>query len=380
MGKAEGRRLPLLGALSKGRGAGDVWFLAGVVSLAALGVLFVYSASFYSAEVQYGDKFYFLKKQLLGFILGLAAMLLLSRLDFSRWKRAGLPALLIALALLAAVLIPGVGQTHYGATRWIGVGPVSVQPSELTKFAFVLFAAGYFAKDPSRPRSFKGILPVLGAGIAVCALILLEPNLSVTMVMAALLFGMLFLAGTPLKTLALLLLPVLLALPVLILMEPYRLRRLTAFLDPWSSPQDEGYQLIQSLYALANGNLFGVGLFNSRQKFRFLPFAESDFILAVIAEETGFFGVLCLFALIGFVVFRGFRIAARANTYFEFLLVSGVMFAFAVQAALNALVVSGCVPPTGLPLPLISAGNTSLIVTMAGMGAVWGVSRRGRPS
>ena len=380
MGKAEGRRLPLLGALSKGRGAGDVWFLAGVVSLAALGVLFVYSASFYSAEVQYGDKFYFLKKQLLGFILGLAAMLLLSRLDFSRWKRAGLPALLIALALLAAVLIPGVGQTHYGATRWIGVGPVSVQPSELTKFAFVLFAAGYFAKDPSRPRSFKGILPVLGAGIAVCALILLEPNLSVTMVMAALLFGMLFLAGTPLKTLALLLLPVLLALPVLILMEPYRLRRFTAFLDPWSSPQDEGYQLIQSLYALANGNLFGVGLFNSRQKFRFLPFAESDFILAVIAEETGFFGVLCLFALIGFVVFRGFRIAARANTYFEFLLVSGVMFAFAVQAALNTLVVSGCVPPTGLPLPLISAGNTSLIVTMAGMGAVWGVSRRGRPS
>ena len=380
MGKAEGRRLPLIGALSKGRGAGDVWFLAGVVSLAALGVLFVYSASFYSAEVQYGDKFYFLKKQLLGFILGLAAMLLLSRLDFSRWKRPGLPALLIALVLLAAVLIPGVGQTHYGATRWIGVGPVSVQPSELTKFAFVLFAAGYFAKDPSRPRSFKGILPVLGAGIAVCALILLEPNLSVTMVMAALLFGMLFLAGTPLKTLALLLLPVLLALPVLILAEPYRLRRLTAFLDPWSSPQDEGYQLIQSLYALANGNLFGVGLFNSRQKFRFLPFAESDFILAVIAEETGFFGVLCLFALIGFVVFRGFRIAARANTYFEFLLVSGVMFAFAVQAALNALVVSGCVPPTGLPLPLISAGNTSLIVTMAGMGAVWGVSRRGRPS
>ena len=380
MGKAEGRRLPLLGALSKGRGAGDVWFLAGVVSLAALGVLFVYSASFYSAEVQYGDKFYFLKKQLLGFILGLAAMLLLSRLDFSRWKRPGLPALLIALVLLAAVLIPGVGQTHYGATRWIGVGPVSVQPSELTKFAFVLFAAGYFAKDPSRPRSFKGILPVLGAGIAVCALILLEPNLSVTMVMAALLFGMLFLAGTPLKTLALLLLPVLLALPVLILAEPYRLRRLTAFLDPWSSPQDEGYQLIQSLYALANGNLFGVGLFNSRQKFRFLPFAESDFILAVIAEETGFFGVLCLFALIGFVVWRGFRIAARANTYFEFLLVSGVMFAFAVQAALNALVVSGCVPPTGLPLPLISAGNTSLIVTMAGMGAVWGVSRRGRPS
>ena len=380
MGKPEALKLPLLRAFQKDRGAGDFLFLAGVVTIAALGVLFVYSASFYTAEVQYGDKFYFLKKQLVGFVLGLVAMLLLSRLDVTRWKKAGLPVLLISLVLLAAVFIPGLGQTHYGATRWIGVGPVTVQPSELAKFAFVLFTAGYFAKDPARPRSLKGILPVLGAGVAVCALILLEPNLSVTMVMAALLLGMLFLAGTPIKTLALLLLPVLLALPVLILAEPYRLRRLTAFLDPWSSPQDEGYQLIQSLYALANGNLFGVGLFNSRQKFRFLPFAESDFILAVIAEETGFFGVLCLFVLIGFVVWRGFRIAARANTYYEFLLVSGIMFAFAVQAALNALVVSGCVPPTGLPLPLVSSGNTSLIVTMAGMGVVWGVSRRERPS
>ena len=196
------------------------------------------------------------------------------------------------------------------------------------------------------------------------------------MVMGALMLGMLFLAGMPLKRLALLVLPVFAALPLLILAEPYRLRRLTAFLDPWSSPQDEGYQLIQSLYALANGNLFGVGLFRSRQKYRFLPFAESDFILSVIAEETGFFGVVCLFALIGFVVWRGFRIAARARTFYEYLLVSGIVFAFAVQAALNALVVSGCVPPTGLPLPLVSAGNTSLIVTMAGMGVVFGVSRR----
>ena len=189
------------------------------------------------------------------------------------------------------------------------------------------------------------------------------------MVMGALMLGMLFLAGTPKKTLLLILLPILLAVPVLILAEPYRLRRLMAFLDPWASPQDEGYQLIQSLYALANGDLFGVGLFSSRQKYRFLPFAESDFILSVIAEETGFFGVLCLFLLIGFVAWRGFRIAANAHTFYEYLLVSGIMFAFAVQAALNALVVSGCVPPTGLPLPLVSAGNTSLIVTMAGMGS-----------
>ena len=358
------------------RGRGDVLFLGGVAAIAALGVLFVYSASCYTAKVQYGDAFYFLKKQLLGFFLGLAAMLFLSRSDATRWKKAGVPALVVAVLLLAAVFIPGLGKTSYGATRWLGLGPVTLQPSELAKFAFVLFSAGHFASDPSRPRRFSGILPVLGAGAALCVLILLEPNLSVTMVMGALMLGMLFLAGTPKKTLLLILLPILLAVPVLILAEPYRLRRLMAFLDPWASPQDEGYQLIQSLYALANGDLFGVGLFSSRQKYRFLPFAESDFILSVIAEETGFFGVLCLFLLIGFVAWRGFRIAANAHTFYEYLLVSGIMFAFAVQAALNALVVSGCVPPTGLPLPLVSAGNTSLIVTMAGMGLVFGVSRR----
>ena len=357
-------------------GKGDLLFAGGVAAIAALGVLFVYSASCYTAELQYGDEFYFLKKQLLGFVLGLVALILISRIDLSRRTKLGVPALIAALVLLAAVFIPGLGKTSYGATRWLGLGPVTIQPSELAKFSFVLFAAGHFARDPARPRTFPGILPVLGAGVSLSALILLEPNLSVTMVMGALMLGMLFLAGMPLKRLALLVLPVLAALPLLILAEPYRLRRLTAFLDPWSSPQDEGYQLIQSLYALANGNLFGVGLFRSRQKYRFLPFAESDFILSVIAEETGFFGVVCLFALIGFVVWRGFRIAARARTFYEYLLVSGIVFAFAVQAALNALVVSGCVPPTGLPLPLVSAGNTSLIVTMAGMGVVFGVSRR----
>lgn len=224
-------------------------------------------------------------------------------------------------------------------------------------------------------QSLKGCLPVLGAGLSVCVLIMLEPNMSVTMCVGALMIGMLFLAGTSKKALAAVIVPVLLAVPALIVAAPYRLQRLSAFLDPWASPKDEGYQLIQSLYALSNGNLFGVGLFNSRQKYRFLPFAESDFILSVIAEETGFFGVLVMFALIGFIVWRGFRIAARCGNFYGYLLAGGITLAFAVQSALNALVVSGCIPPTGLPLPLVSAGNTSLIVTLAGMGVVYGVSR-----
>lgn len=356
-------------------GKGDLLFLAAVLALAAYGVVCVYSASSYNAEVQYGDEMFFFRKQLVGFLIGAAAMVGVSFLHYEKLRRFGLPALLLSLVLLALVFVPGLGKSNYGATRWIGVGSFTVQPSEIAKLGFVMFAAGSFAKDPARMRTLRGCLPVLGAGLCVCVLIMLEPNMSVTMCVGALMIGMLFLAGISKKALAVICIPVLLAVPALILMEPYRLQRLSAFMDPWASPKEEGYQLIQSLYGLANGNLFGVGLFNSRQKYRFLPFAESDFILSVIAEETGFFGVLALFLLIGFIVWRGFRIAARCGNFYGFLLAGGITLAFAVQSALNALVVSGCIPPTGLPLPLVSAGNTSLIVTMAGMGIVYGVSR-----
>lgn len=356
-------------------GKGDVALFVCVVLLAAYGVVCVYSASCYNAEVQYGDSLYFFKKQLVGFLLGLGAMVGTGLFDYRRLRKFGLPALGFALVLLALVFVPGVGKSNYGATRWIGIGSLTVQPSELAKFAYVMFAAGYVAKDPARIGSFRGILPLLGGGLGICVLIMLEPNMSVTMCVGALMLGMIFLSGTPWKNVAILCVPVLFAVPALILAAPYRLQRLSAFLDPWASPKDEGYQLIQSLYALANGNLFGVGLFRSRQKYRFLPFAESDFILAVIGEETGFFGVLALFAVIGFVVWRGFRIANRCDNLYGYLLASGITLAFAVQSALNALVVSGSIPPTGLPLPLISAGNTSLIITMAGMGVLYNISR-----
>ena len=371
-----GRRLAVSAPKERMRGGkGDLLFLAAVILLAGFGLVAVYSASSYNAEVQYGDSFYFFKKQLLGFVLGLGGMVGIAFIPYEKFRKAGIPALIVALILLALVFIPGVGKSNYGATRWIGFGSFTIQPSELAKYAFVLFTAGYFAKNPARMRSFKGILPVLGAGISICVLIMLEPNMSVTMCVAALMVGMLFLSGTSYKALAVICIPALLLVPVLIVMEPYRLQRLSAFMNPWASPKEEGYQLIQSLYALGNGNFFGVGLFNSRQKFRFLPFAESDFILSVIAEETGFFGVLLLFLLIGFIVWRGLKIANSCDNFFGYLLVSGITLAFAIQSALNALVVSGCIPPTGLPLPLVSAGNTSLIVTMCSMGVVYGVSR-----
>ena len=349
-----------------------------VVLVAAFGVLMVYSASYYAAEKQFGDAFYFMKKQLVGFILGIVAMLAAGFFPYRNLKKLKWPALIVSLVLLAAVFVPGLGVENYGATRWIGLGPITIQPSEIAKFGFIIFAAAYASEKPERMKKFTGMLPVLAAGGGICLLIIAEPNMSVTMVVGILMVAMLFLSGVKIRHFLIILLPIALAVPVLIVMEPYRLQRLYAFLDPWSSPQGEGYQLIQSLYALGNGSWLGTGLFKSMQKYRYLPFAESDFILAVIGEEFGYVGIILLFLVFGAIVFCGIRTAARCRDMFGFLTASGITAVYAIQVVINALVVSGSIPPTGLPLPLVSSGNTSLIITMAAMGVLYNISRGGK--
>lgn len=343
-------------------------------------MLAVYSASGYVAETQYGDKFYFVKKQLLGLALGAVAMFLCGRFDCRKLsgKKVRWVALIVPIVLLALVFVPGVGKTNYGATRWIGVGGFTLQPSELAKYGFVVFAVAYMSENMGEMRTFKGVLPVLLAGGVICVLIILEPNMSVTMCVGLLMLAMLFLGGMKIKHFLVIFVPALLVVPVLIIAEPYRLSRLSAFLDPWESPRGEGYQLIQSLYALGNGGWFGTGLFNSRQKYRFLPFAESDFILSIIGEEFGFFGILVLFGVSVFLIFRGIKVAKEAEDFFSFLLAAGITLVYGIQTVLNALVVSGSIPPTGLPLPLISSGNTSLIITMASMGVLYSISARNK--
>ena len=355
--------------------AGDIPLLICVFLMAVFGCLMIYSASSYTAGVQYGDKLYFVKKQLIGVLLGTATMVGTCFIPYKKLIKFRYPAIIIAAILLALVFVPVIGITNYGATRWIGFGGVTIQPSEIAKYAYALFVAAYFAKNPEKVKTIKGVLPVLGVGIAFCVLIIIEPNMSITMCVGMLMLCLVFLSGTNLKTFAFILIPFAVAVPVLIILEPYRLQRLSAFLDPWASPKDEGYQLIQSLYALGNGGLFGTGLFNSTQKYRFLPFAESDFILSIMGEELGFFGLIIFFACCGFIVYRGFKIARNCKDRFGYLLASGFTLVYGKQVVVNALVVSGTIPPTGLPLPLISSGNTSLIITMASMGVLHNISR-----
>lgn len=347
---------------------------AAAVLLSAIGLVFIYSASSYSADLQFGDSFHYVKTQAVALVLGVAAMLSVSFVRPETIAKRSWLLYAAGIVALAAVFIPGLGVESYGAKRWLNLGFFTVQPSEYAKFAMVAALSAYAAKRGvgTLPRA----LLYLGIAGVVCLLLLFEPNMSITVCVGATAFVTLFASGAKPSHIALILLPVVAAGVGLIIAEPYRVRRLVAFLDPWSSPLDEGYQLIQSYYALGSGGLFGVGLFNSRQKYLFLPFAESDFIMSVIGEETGFFGMILLLALFGVVVVRGYLVAARASDRFSCYLATGVTTVIAVQTLMNVAVVCGAVPPTGLPLPFVSAGGSSLVFYLAAVGMLLAVSRR----
>ena len=372
------RRLCLI-ALKKSKCRNDIIIISLLVGLLVIfGCIMVYSASFYSANYHYGNKYFFLFKQLLGVVLGVFAMIALTFIDYHllnkyKWFIVGGTFLLLAL-----VFVPGLGMESYGAKRWVSLLGFSIQPSEIAKFALVIFTAGYMSDHHDKVKTFKGLLPVLIVGGLMCILIMLEPSMSVTMCIAFVTLFMLIIGGMSKKHTLMFSIPAGAMVPLLIVLEPYRFKRLLAFIDPWASPQGEGFQLIQSLYSLGDGGWFGVGLFNSRQKYLFLPFAESDFILSIIGEEIGFVGTTLLMAVFFLLVYRLIKIALSAKDRFGAMLVSGVAFIIAVQTLLNIAVVTGSIPPTGLPLPFISSGGTSVMVFMAGIGICLNVLRQSK--
>ncbi|MDY6151411.1 MAG: putative lipid II flippase FtsW [Eubacteriales bacterium] len=342
------------------------------VVLSVFGAVMIYSASSYSAQRTYGDAFFYVKKQVFALILGIFAMTALIFVDLDKLRKYSWVFYAAGLVLLAAVFVPSLGVESYGAKRWLNLGITTVQPSEYAKFTTVFFLADFMAERDMRKT--KNLFAALAIGMAECVLIILEPNMSITVCAAAVVAIMVFAGGAKGKSLAALGGGAALALPALIVAEPYRMKRLLAYIDPWSSPKGEGYQLIQSYYALGSGGLFGVGLFGSRQKYLFLPFSESDFILSVIGEEMGLFGVASVLAL--FVVFltEGARTAVKAKNAFGCYLAIGITAVVSVQVLVNAAVVSGSIPPTGLPLPFMSAGGSSLVAFLAATGLLTNVS------
>ncbi len=347
-----------------------------VAGLGVFGCLMVYSASCYSALYRYDNQYLYLNKQIVGVVLGIVAMLIFSMINYEYLKKFKLWAIIISAVMLCLVFIPGIGVENYGANRWLNFGLFTVQPSEFAKFSFVLFASAYLSDNYDKVRNFKTLIPVLAVGLTFCVLIILEPNMSITMCMGLVMLFMLFVGGARMKHFAILSIPAAAAVPALIIIEPYRIQRFMAFLNPWASPQTEGYQLIQSLYSLGNGGLFGVGLFNSRQKFLFLPFSESDFIFSIIGEEFGFFGTALLVIIFAVLIFLLVKIAKNAKDRFGALLVLGVASVISIQVIINLSVVTGLIPPTGLPLPFISYGSTSIIVFMSAIGICLNVHKQ----
>lgn len=347
------------------------------IILTILGIIFVYSASRHSALKNYNDSFFYMRKQIIGVLIGGVCMFITSKINYNIYKKFYIAFYIVGLILLALVFVPFLSKSSYGATRWIAIGGITIQPSEIAKFCLIIFLSAYLSKIDSI-NNFKRLIFVLILGELYLVAIMLEPNMSITICVGLSLLFMLFISGLKLQTFCLLGIPILILGIVLVIVEPYRLSRIVAFINPWENPLQEGYQLIQSLYAIGSGGLFGVGLFNSRQARLFLPFAESDFIFSIIAEEIGFVGCVIVVLLYLILVVTIFKVGLKASNKYATSLCFGIGAILGIQVMLNIAVVTGSIPPTGLPLPFISAGSTSLLVFMSAIGVVLNVDRQSR--
>lgn len=345
--------------------------------LCAFGLVMVFSASYYyaqnTASVGY-DGYYYIRKQAVYLAIGFPMMLLISFVDFRKLERFKLVAILISIAMLIAVL--AFGQETNGAKRWIVIGGQSIQPSEIAKFGMMLYMCSFMAKKHAVMQSFtKGMLPMLIVIGLICGLVMLQPNMSMAVIMGLMGYALLYIGGCDTKQMILLALVLVALFALLSYIEPYRMARLTSFVDPWKDALGDGYQLIQSYYALGTGGLFGVGLNNSRQKLLYMTYGESDFIFAIVCEELGLVGGLIVLAAYGYIVYRGIRIALQCRDRFGSMLAGGITVVFGLQVFVNIGVCVGLLPTTGQALPFISAGGSSMMIFLAAMGVLLNISR-----
>jgi cell division protein FtsW len=353
----------------------DPWLLGAALVLAMLGVVMVYSASAVYASARLGDGLWFFKRQALGAAAGLAALLLAMKLGYRRIEKLAVPLLLLSLVLLVLVLVPGLGVVAGGARRWLRVGSLSFQPSELAKVALVLWLARSLARKGERVRSLEaGLLPHLFMLGLFALLLLLEPDFGTTVVMACLTFALLFVAGARVAWLFGLLLAAVPVACVVVWHSPYRLQRVLTFLDPWKDARGHGYQTVESLLGFGAGGAFGVGLGVSHQKLFFLPAAHTDFILSIVGEELGFAGVLCVLVLFFTLVMRGVKAAHAAPDAFGCYAAFGLTLLLSLEALVNAGMALALLPTKGMALPFLSYGMTSVVVSLFACGVLLSIS------
>jgi cell division protein FtsW len=352
----------------------DFGFLLIVLGLIAFGLVMVFSASSESARENYGDALYFIKRQTVWAAFSIAAMLVTSRFDYKGYKKLAKVAMGLSILLLIVVLL--VGTEVKGGKRWLDFKVISFQPSELAKLAVILFFANGLSRGKKQLESFTtGFLPYMAILGLIALLLLLEPHMSATVVIVAIGMAILFAAGAKIRHIMTVVAAGIAGGVALIIYEPYRLNRVTAFLDPFQDKLGDGWQIIQSLYAIGSGGLYGVGLGRSRQKFLYIPEPHNDFIFSILCEELGFIGAASVILLFGLLIYKCVMIAINAPDTFASLVATGITALITVETVINIAVVTSSMPVTGMALPFFSYGGTSLLVHAFAMGIMLNISR-----
>jgi cell division protein FtsW len=348
-----------------------------VILLVMIGLLLVFTSSSYYALYEQGNLYFFIKKQAIWAGIGLCFMSFFARVDYHFLRKLTWPLAIGTFGLL--VLVLAIGKEINGAKRWIEVGGLSIQPSEIAKYAVVFILAHVIVKMGREIKTIgKGIFMPLAIGASFAVLVLLEKNLSITVVIALVTYFMIMVGGANLRVL-IGLIPVGVAAGFgLIIIEPYRLARLTTFLNPWADQSDSGYQLVHSLMAIGSGGVIGQGLGNSMQKALYMPEPHNDFIFAILAEEFGLLGCIFVIGLFVFLIISSIKVAMQAKDVYGRLLATGITLVIAIQAIINISVVTGSIPVTGVPLPFISTGGTSLLINLVAMGVLLNIAKQGK--
>lgn len=354
----------------------DKFLFLAVIIIACFGIVMIYSASSIWANYKFNDPFKFVKSQSFFFIIGIIAMLVLSKIDYHIYEKKANLILFICFILLILVLIPGIGSIRNGSRSWFGIGGLGIQPSEFAKIGLIIYAAKYLARNNRLIKDIKkGVLPILFVIGTFFLLIMLEPDFGTAMVIVLTLIILIFISGVKLSFFVKIGLLGIIGIVGLIIVAPYRMLRIVSFLNPWSDPLGSGYQIIQSLYAIGPGGLLGQGFLKSRQKQFYLPEPQTDFIFSIISEEFGFLGILIVTSFFAFIAYRILKISLKCDNLFAKYLSFGLGIGIIIQALLNIAVVIGLIPVTGVTLPFFSYGGSSLLVSMASIGIILNISK-----
>ena len=345
-----------------------------VIILSSFGLLMVYSSSSIWAEYKFDDPLKYVKNQGLFLIIGIIIMYLISKIDYKKYYKYASKIFLVCFTLIVLVLF--VGTERNGSKSWFGIGSFGIQPSEFMKLAMIIFTSKYLYNNQKDIGNIKkGVMPILGLTLIIFLLIMLQPDFGTGVILVMGVIGLLFIGGVNLKFFLKIGVLGIAGIVGLIIAAPYRLKRILSFLNPWSDPLGSGFQIIQSLYAIGPGGLFGYGLGGSRQKHFYLPEPQTDFIFSIISEEFGFMGVIIVAGLFSFIIYKAIKIALKCDDLFGKYLAFGIIFTLAFQTLLNLSVVIGLIPVTGVTLPFLSYGGSSLLITLASVGIILNISR-----